>query len=265
MKKNPSFKNMLEILLAVYLISWGFFGIIIWGKNYDIFSYASPEGRLVAVIAEVIPAVIVYVYMTVWQDVSSFKHFIKKVLDGEQPKKIIMVLSAFVIVHSVIVIISGTKSGRSFLYLPAALVIAFISYGVAEIAWRGIIFSAFWEHMPFFTACMLSGVMHTIYFLPMYKVEGAMKGEFAWFMFFCIFQAILLGCLYRITHCTAACIVMETVIRIQMYFYTDLVFGSARIIMCYLIELAAACIAAFTLGTKVPGRGWVNYERDDFK
>lgn len=264
MKKNPSLKNMVAVLVSIYLISWSFFSIIIFGKNYDIFDYATPAGRLAAITALVVPAVIVYVFMTLWGDVTSLKHFVKKVLDGEQPKKTLLVVGIWLVLHTAFVIIGGSRSNYTIKYVPVALVVAFISYGLAEIAWRGIVFFAFWEHMPFFTACMLAGILNTLYFVPMLKIEGAMTGNFAWFMFFSIYQSIIMGCVYRITHCTAACVVMQTIMRLQMYFYTDLVFGSSKIIMLYLVEAILLAVAAFTLGNKTPGRGWVDYERDDF-
>lgn len=266
MKKKPSFRNMFDILLAVFFTSWMFFEIIILGNKFDVFKYNSPSGRFVAIIGELSPVVAVYMFMTVWKDVKDAGEFIKKIFDCKSHARTVLCLFAFMAVHYVGIRLCGIRTGYKPLFLIVAIPLALLNYGLAEVAWRGIIFTALWEHLPFVLSCVMAGFMNTCYFLPLWTIDGASKGlgDFSVFMLYSVYTAILLGCIYRITGSVAACVVFQSYIHILMYYYDELILGNSRAVIVYMVEMLAAVIAAYVFGVGVPGRGWSAPEGDEF-
>jgi len=258
---------MRDLVLAVFSVSWLLYLAIIIGNNYGIYIYDEPSGIMVSVIAQLAPVIAVYMLMTVWNDISSVRDYFDKICAEESRQKTVITVCVFTVLHIIIVSVAGEANGRSLAFLPAAIGIVFLNYGLAEIAWRGMIFPAFWEHMPFFVSCMLTGVLHTIYFLPVFWInkETGSVSEFVLFLFLCIFQALILGCIYCITRSVVACIISETVIQVMMYFFDGLTLNNPRATVLYMVEIAIVIATMYIFTVKLPGRGWVDAEKDDFK
>lgn len=258
MKNNITGKQVFDVVLATLFVAWLFFEIIIQGNAFNIFQYSGFSGKLIVLMGHISPAIAVYMFMGVWGDVKDAKDFALKVLACKNWLRTAIVLFAFIGVHY-IAISSSTDlivrpKGFAFVVVP----FCFLTCGVAEISFRGIIFKGLWENIPFFFACVMTGTIMLIYNIPLYAVEGTRQSvtDFALFYIYCIYMNILQGCIYRITASVFACMIFATYMMSFSYLYQGVLFERPAIVLFCVLELIAAIAAAFVAGVNIPGRGW---------
>lgn len=266
MKRNLSFKNVYDILLAVFFVSWVIFEIIIIGNEFDIFLYSGFSGHLLAVIGQVMPSIIVYMFMVIWKDITGIKEYVKKILFTKSWSRTWSTLAIFVGVHIVCVLISGTKTIYKPAYLLIYLPVVFINAGLSEILWRGIIFHFLGRQMNFFLACMATGFINACYFIPMWMIEGARIefGNFIGYFLYSVLLAVVLGSLYRITGSLVSVIIFQTIAQILAFYFVQVRFATPRAAFMCIIEFALAIVAAKVFGINSPGRGWAEPVDDDY-
>lgn len=266
MKRNLSFRRVFDILLAVFLSSWVLFYIIIIGNNFDIFLYSGFSGRMLSVLGALMPAVVVYMFMIIWKDITDIKAYIKKILDNKSWKRTWSTLGIFLGVHLVCVIISGTKTMYKPAYLLIYLPVVFLNSGLSEILWRGVVFYFLGKQMNFFLACMATGFINACYFIPMWMIEGASIefGNIIGFFLYSILLSIVLGSLYRITGSLVSVILFQTAAQTLAFYFSQVRFGTPRASFMCIIEFALAIFAARFFGINAPGRGWAEPVDDDY-
>ncbi|MBR6329461.1 MAG: hypothetical protein IKR68_07415 [Lachnospiraceae bacterium] len=250
MKWDTTYKNLFDVLLAVYFVSWMFFEIMVIGNKFDILMYSEFSGRLVVIIGRLVPTVALYMFMSVWRDVRGPEEFASMVVECYSKARVIAVAVIFALVHAFVCSFAGESKGRTALFLILAIPYAILNSGFAEIAWSGFVFPAIWNRIPFFFACIFNGFLQTMFSLPLWTAVGVREelGEFSHCLLYCSFCAIVLGCVFRLTESVLACVLVRIVLQVAAYYYSDIVFGSPGITLVFLAEGILIYVAAMVFG-----------------
>lgn len=257
MKRNLSGKNLMDLLLAVFFVSWCFFGTVIVGNRYEIFAYGGFSGTLIIAIGETVPLIMVYVFLTLWGDVGNIKGFIKKLLNNNGIKTV-LITGGFVLTVLVSSMFLGKPEGRGVQSLLPVAVAVLFSGGMAEVFFRGILHTALWERIPFLPSCVMCGFLKTVFYLPLWMIAGTRQAgnEFSQYLLYCVYEAIVLGSLFRLTESVTACVLLQCIMHLMLFYFDLLILGTPKITLVYIVISAAALIISSIFGKIAPGRGW---------
>ena len=250
MKKDITYKNLFDVILAVFFVSWMFFEVMILGNKFDILKYSEFSGRLVIIIGRMVPTIAVYMFMSVWRDVRDARGFLDRILDCESHLRTVLTVLFFCALHILLCHMLAEGKGRTPLFLILAVPFAILNAGFGEVAWTGFMLQAFRERTTLFSACMLNGFLYTMYCLPLWTIEGIRDemGEFSHFLIFCCFTSLMIGYVYRITGSVFACVCIRTILQTSAYFYSDMIFASPAVTLLLLAETIVLALAASKLG-----------------
>ena len=239
MKKNASFKNVVDVLLATFFVSWLFFEIIILGNKFDIFHYSGLSGKLIVLFGEVSPLIATYMLLTIWKDISSAFDYVKTIFQEESILRTSVVLVIFTVLHTFVAVLGGRDIGHKPAYFIIAIPLAVVSFGLAESAWMGIVYPGVKRVLPAPLACIAVGFMKGCYFIPMWSIKGTeiRKYEFPYFLIYCVFINLLLGAIYRMTESVFACMAFQTVAGTLSIYYGGLMFDRPKATVLYIAEL----------------------------
>lgn len=257
MKRNLSGKNLLDLLLAVLFVSWCFFGTVIVGNRFEIFAYGGFSGTLIVAIGETVPFIMVYVFLTVWGDVNDIKSFIKKLFSNSSIKAA-LIAGGYAITVLVSSMLLGKPEGKGIGFIIPVIIASFFSGALAEVFYRGILHTALWERIPFLPACVVCGFIKTVFYLPLWMVQGTRQAgnDFSQYLLYCVYEAILLGCLFRLTESVIACVIIQCLLHALLFYYDLLILGTPKITLVYIVISAVSLICAVMFGKIAPGRGW---------
>ncbi|MBR0148229.1 MAG: hypothetical protein IKR56_10180 [Lachnospiraceae bacterium] len=252
MKSNASYRNMFDVLLAIFFVSWMFFEVMILGNKFDILRYSGLSGKLIVIIGRLVPTVVVYMFMVVWQDVKDAVEFLHRAIYTPFKVRTIIFLLVFIAGHIYVLHLAGESMGRASAFWVMALPYAFLNAGFAEVAWSGFIFPCIWNRISFIPACMITGFLYTFYSLPLWRVEGVRQelGEFSHYMIYCCYACLVLGCVYRLTESIIACVIVRVLIQAGLYFFEDMIFGSPKVNLVLFLELVILLVIALVFGKK---------------
>ncbi len=241
MKKNASAKNVIDVLLATFFVSWLFFEIIILGNKFDIFHYSGLSGKLIVLFGEVSPLIAAYMLLTIWKDIDSALGYVKTIFQEESILRTSIVLVIFTVLHTFVAVAGGRNMGHKPVYFIIAIPLAVVSYGLAESAWMGIVYPGVKRVLPAPLACIAVGFLKGFYFIPMWSIKGTeiRKSEFPYFLIYCVFISMILGVIYRMTESVFACIAFQSVAGTLSIYYGGMIFGSPKMTILYMIEAAA--------------------------
>lgn len=267
MGRNFRAKNIFDVLLAVFFVSWIFFQIVIWGNSVDIFWYEGLSGKLCIFFGELSPIFSVYMFMVIWKDVSDRDDYIKKIISCSQPLRATIITAIYTSIFVLLSVYSGVRNDRSLKFLFFAIPLSLVCFGLAEVAWRGYIFKAMWERFSFVSVTVVIGVLQALYYIPLYGVKGTryqQMTELPYLLFYNVFLSIMLCCLYRMTSSILSCVLFETIAHSMLYIFDDLMMVSPRVVAVCIFEITFAYIFAYKLGVNVPGKGWALPEEEDY-
>lgn len=268
MKRNYTAKNIIEALLGYFAVSWLCFLFVYIGNVYGILSYNDLSGKLVVLIGQLSSMTISYMLLISWGEINSFAEFVLRIFscgswnltrskadNARGVVRTLLVIVFFGAAHGIIVVTSAKSVYLSSFYLFLIIPYCLLSYGLEEIAFRGIIYSALWENLPYFIAVLMTGAIHAIYYLPLRLIEGSwpLMHDFFQFGLYCVFLSIILCAIYRITGSVFSCIFIRVMIQCFTFYYDDLVFESGKLTVFYIIEMVVLVSLSIAIGYK-PGK-----------
>lgn len=248
MKKKCSYKNIFDVFLGVFFVSWMFFEVVLLGNKADILSYATFSGRIIVTIGEIAPAVTIYVFLGIWRDVADAKDFMKRVFSSKGAFRTILMTFFFLGVHTLAMMVCDAGFQMKAWMVPFYLIAGMLSGGLEEVAWRGFFFAGIKRKISPYIGSILIGFLMGIYAIPLWSITGTRQSntDFALYILYCVFQSIILGCLYRLTECVAACVLWQSYCHTFLFVGENLIWGGGRVNIVYIVEMLI-----FVLMTKV--------------
>jgi membrane protease YdiL (CAAX protease family) len=222
MKKNPS---VLLYLLITFLISYGLWGLCIFGQRAGWFPTLSNWYIPVFLLGGNAPAIATFIILKRADPDFSFKKFLLFSFDVKQ-KLLYYALTAiavalfFIVPYLVNGISSGTApgienqgfAGRIPLYITIpGIILIFFGGGSEEIGWRGVLQPELEKKMPLIPATLIVAVIWTVWHIPLWFINGTTQAEVNLLLFFIgiLGSSFALAAVRRISGSVFLCIIIH--------------------------------------------------------
>ena len=238
MKQDITYKNLLDVILGVFFISWLFFLCVYWGNGAGIFAFTGFAGKFIVTAGRIYPVLILYMFLTVWGDIKSPGDFFEQLTECPSKSRAFGITLGFLILHALLVRFFSVPRGGGF-DLLSSFAWAILYCGSMEVVWTGFFLKAFSKGRHFAVACMLNGFLYFLYLLPVMCIDGAMEEEVpvVYYFLYCALTAFLVGCIYRVTESVPASVLVRCVFQTQAWLYRDMMLGSPAVYFLFIVEI----------------------------
>ena len=157
------------------------------------------------------PMYAVFILLKKQRIIRGVKDFCGLIFKADHVLKTVIVTVLFVLVFLVVNVLNNDYLHEPwylfFLYIPPMI----IGGGLEEVGWRGFLQPALEEKVPFFLASLISGVLWSIWHLPLWFVQNASQSSmnFISFACYCIMGAFVLAALYKLTKSVFSCVLIH--------------------------------------------------------
>ncbi len=204
MQKCRLFRYLLWTFAITYLC-WGGLALLI---HFQAFSYSHPVATILHLIGGFGPTIAALV---VWEG-SGIKALIRFVFGCK--RKSIFYLLLFCILEFAIIGLSSWEWNEA---MPLSLVpvvflqAVFLYGGNEELGWRGTMQPILEEKLPFPLATLITGIVWSVWHIPLWFVDGASQQNIPFFLFLAlgILLSFWLATVYKKTNCVFYCNILH--------------------------------------------------------
>lgn len=203
---------ILQYLLLVFLIAWSATTIVIIGERLEWF--AGPIGTIVYYLLVgfsigFAPAYAVTILLKKSGQIRGIKELWGCIvrtnhISGSHA----LIVAIFFASQIVINILCNQYLGQPWYTILLMFPFMIIGGGLEELGWRGFLQPSLEQKLPFFVACLLTGVIWAIWHLPLWLLQNANQSSmnFLSFLCWCISASFVLAVLYRLTGSVMICV-----------------------------------------------------------
>ena len=203
-------KIALKTVIWSFCIAWFVLGCIMIANQFGYLKYGTPLSMVLSIPGAMAPAIAAFIVL-MKSKVMPAKQFFKTVFAVKQPVPMYLLVIGFAAVYFGTSIITGLFEYDSFDYISLLLlpVILVGAGGLEEVGWRFVLNPALERKLPFAVACSITGVIWSIWHLPLFFfIEGSPQSD----MNFLIFSIGSIGlsfayaAIYRISKSVWLCV-----------------------------------------------------------
>lgn len=252
MKKEFTYKNIIDYLLGAFFVAWMAFEVVLVGNKFDVLHATDFSGQFVLIFGACAPGLTVYVLLKMWGDIKGPRDFFSLLFSCKKTGMTILMVIVFCVIQFGVSLFFAMKTGQSFLMIPLYFLYALLFGGLGEIGWRGFLQPALEQRLPFYLANLMTGSLWACFAVPLWYIDGTLHSQvhFARYVLYCVFLSILLNALYGMTESVLACIIFQAFSRSLVFLFEGLVFNNGKLTLIYSIEMLLATVICFVIRKK---------------
>lgn len=205
-------KLILQYLLLVFLIAWSATTIVIIGERLEWF--VGPIGTviyylLVGFSIGFAPAYAVIILLKKSGKIRGIKELWGYIVKTNHiSSSHVLIIAIFFASQIVINIFCNRYLGKPWYMILLMFPFMIIGGGLEELGWRGFLQPALEQKLPFFAASLLTGMIWSIWHLPLWLLQNSNQSSMNFFSFlcWCITVSFVLAVLYRLTGSIIVCV-----------------------------------------------------------
>lgn len=208
-------KIALKLVIGSFSLAWLSWGGIIIANQFGYFKYGTPLFMALYALGGLAPA-IVAITLLLKNKIMPAKQLFKTIFAVKQPIRMYLYTIGFLVLYFGLGTFLGLFEYVSPIYLSLlTFPIMIIGGGFEEVGWRFVFQPALEKKLPFAAASAITGVIWSLWHLPLFYIEGT--SQYAWsFVIFAIGTvggAFMLAAIYRLSKSVWLCVLFHTLIN----------------------------------------------------
>ena len=198
-------------VLWAFCIAWGASFCILVGNRLGFLGYGTPLYWALFIPGALSPAIGAWVVLVKNRTMTS-KELLATIFAIRQPVRMYLLTLGFIVVYFGAGIVTGIFEYQSFDYVSLlAFPLMIIGGGLEEVGWRYVLNPALERKLPFAVACLVTGVLWSIWHLPFFFEEGSSQYEMNFLVFAIgsIGLSFAYAALYRISKSVWLCVLIH--------------------------------------------------------
>ena len=179
-------KNIvIKIVGLTFCITWILSGCILFANQFGYLKFGTPLSMGLFAIGACAPAIATFVVLTK-NNVMTVKQLLKTIFAVKQPVIMYLLVIIFVVVYFGIAVLTGLFEidYEYAIYLSLMTIpLMILAGGLEEVGWRFVLNPALEIKLPFAVACLITGVIWSLWHLPMFFIEGSGQASMNFFIF----------------------------------------------------------------------------------
>ena len=178
-------KIVFKTVLLAFCIAWVITGIIIFANQFGYLKFGTPLSWILFVIGAMAPAIAAFMILPK-NNVITAKQLLKKTFSVKQPVVMYLLVIGFIVTYFGIAVLTGLfEYGYDYpVYLSlVTFPLMILGGGLEEVGWRFVLNPALEKRLPFAVACLITGVIWSVWHLPDFFIEGSGQASMNFFIF----------------------------------------------------------------------------------
>jgi len=201
-------KIVIKTVIWTFCIAWVSMGCILIANQFGYHKFETPLSLVLFYFGGISPAIVAFIVLPK-NNVMTTKQLLKTTLGIKQPVPMYLLVIGFVVVYFGIASLTKMFEYDYPLYLSVlTFPIMILGGGLEEVIWRFVLNPALERKLSFAVACLITGVIWSIWHLPMFYIEGSGQAEmnFGIFAIGSIGVSFAYAAIYRISKSVWLCV-----------------------------------------------------------
>jgi membrane protease YdiL (CAAX protease family) len=195
-------------LIITFGITWGLGGVFLIANQFGYLKFGTPLSWVLFIIATIAPAIASFIIL-ITNNVITMKDLLKATFAIKQPVAMYLLVIGFVVIYLGVAVLTGLLEYNYPIYLSLLnFPIMILAGGLEEVGWRYVLNPALEKRLPFPVACLITGVVWSVWHLPAFIIENSPQADINFFIFaiISIGVAFAYAAIYRISKSIWLCV-----------------------------------------------------------
>jgi len=205
-------KVVVKIVALSFGITWGIGGIFLIANRFGYLEFGTPLSMVLFIIGVIAPAIATFIVLPK-NSVITVKELFKATFAIKQPVIMYLLVIGFVVIYFVTAILTGILEYIYPIYLSLLTVpIMIFAGGLEEVGWRFVLNPALERKLPFALACFITGIIWSLWHLPVFFIDNSPQAEINFFIFtiISIGLSFAYAAVYRISKSIWLCVLIHS-------------------------------------------------------
>ena len=176
-------KVVIKIIALTFCITWGLAAAILIANHFGYLEYGTPLFMVMFIIGVAAPAIAAFIILP-RNNIITAKELLKETFAIKQPVVMYLLVISFVVIYFGAAMLTGIFEYNYPIYLSlVTFPIMILAGGLEEVGWRFVLNPALERKLPFSLACLITGVIWSVWHLPVFFIEGSPQAGMNFFIF----------------------------------------------------------------------------------
>ena len=176
-------KIVIQTVVLTFCIAWIITGIILFSNQFGYLKFGTPLFYIFYLLGANAPAIAAFIVLPK-NNVITVKKLLKLTFAVKQPVFMYLLVFFFVTIYFCVAAFTGLFEYESLIYLSLiSFPIMILIGGLEEVGWRFVLNPALEKKLPFAAACTITGIIWSIWHIPMFFIEGSVQTSMNFFIF----------------------------------------------------------------------------------
>lgn len=244
---------VIKIIALTFCITWGLAAVILVANQFGYLAYGTPFSMVLFIIGVVAPAIAAFIVLPK-NNVVPAKELLRATFAVKQPVLMYLLVIGFVVIYFGVAMLTGVFEYAHPIYLSlVAFPFMILAGGLEEVGWRFVLNPALERKLPFALACFITGVIWSVWHLPVFFIEGSPQADMNFFIFSIasIGLSFAYAAIYRISKSIWLCVFIHAlnnalygsfIMRVEI-FHTAVIPATITAIVLIIASILAVAIA----------------------
>jgi len=204
-------KIAIKTIALTFCITWGLAGIILVANQFGHLKFGTPLNTALFLIGVCAPAIAAFVILPK-NNVITAKGLLKATFAIKQPLVMYLLTFGLVVIYFGVAVLTGVFEYDYPIYLSLlSFPLMILAGGLEEVGWRFVLNPALERKLPFALACLITGVVWSVWHLPVFFIEGSPQAGMDFFIFSIasIGLSFAYAAIYRISKSVWLCVLIH--------------------------------------------------------
>ena len=201
-------KVVIQTIGLTFCITWGLAGIILIANQFGYIKFGTPLSWVLFLTATIAPCITEYIILP-RNNIITVKELFKKTFAVKEPLIMYLLVIGFVVIYIGTAVLTGIVEYNYPIYLSLiTFPFMIVAGGLEEVSWRFVLNPALERKMPFALACLITGIVWSIWHLPAFFIQDSPQADMNIFIFSIISIGVSFAyaAVYRISKSVWLCV-----------------------------------------------------------